>query len=143
MTSKVYIFLLLFLLPVSFGCEKEDESFPVIYVNMNLLLSTDLNDVGVGSGKKFRITGSADSVIVVRTDVQEYTAYSDICPNFQAEGGYHQVRLDASRQLAECPFCHSRFLLAFYGNQIEGSVSPRPLHAFRTRIEGARLYISN
>lgn len=142
-SSKVQFILLFLLLFVSPSCQKEEDMFPPIYVNMNLLITVDLNDVGVGSGKKFRITGTADSLIVVKLDVNEFAAYSDICTNFKAEGTYHQVRLDAARQIATCPVCHSRFMLAFFGNQIDGSVAPRPLHAFQTLVQGNRLYISN
>jgi len=134
---KLLVFFL-FLLLLSFGCNKYKGPLPKVYVNFTII-PDDINyDLYlIGSHQYF--TGGVNGIVVYRVGAGEFTAFDRACPYDWDDEERPRVSVENDKFILICEKCSTSYSI-LDGGRMEGP-SKYPLKQYYTTYDGVRLRI--
>ncbi|RLD63071.1 MAG: hypothetical protein DRJ01_04680 [Bacteroidetes bacterium] len=140
-TTKLNLFLVIFIVSILFiRCDKQ-EYIPNTYVNFNINLDDPVYlDLTVIGNHVFLKNAGVNGIVVYRSGPNEFKAYDRTC-TYLPEKNCAVVDDNNSTVLVKCPCCGSKFSLD-YGYATEGEAT-RPLKEYNTNFDGTFLHVYN
>ncbi|HCT30910.1 MAG TPA: hypothetical protein DIW31_09285 [Bacteroidales bacterium] len=143
-TKLKYLFIILILLTLPFGCSKQDEQivpYAKVSITVNLQLPQFIALSSVNNAIIYPNEGyNRNGVVVYRNSLDEFTAYDATCPK-HIDSKPTAVILDdnGSAGTATCPECETVYYFFNYAYPSKGY----PLRRYNLTKSGNILYINN
>ena len=131
--KKIFYIFLVFIAFIS--CDDKNEWIPNVRVSENIFLSQIAN---LGPLQATYWEGGVNGLIIFRLPENEFNVFDRMCPYEASTSCSVEIK---DEMFAECPCCDSKFTLEF--NSLLRGPANRPLHQYRTAVQGNMLYITN
>ena len=138
--NKLQIVILVSLIFLHNGCEKNEDIIPYVRVNLVLYLSDpQFNPLNAVGGWVY-VSGGSKGLIVYRKSNDEFTALDRHC-TYLPENACSRVEVDASQIMAKDSCCGSTFLIT--DGSVTNSPATLPLKFYQTSFDGSSVRIFN